>query len=210
MEEQQSSYQAVELIDPLIWIDCEMTGLNLTKNQIIEIAVIVTDGSLDTMIEGPCLVVRCPESDLSTMDEWCTQHHTESGLVQQVRDSKITLQDAEQQILDFLQNTCNLKGFNAQLAGNSVGEDKRFLSKDMPRLHDFLHYRVVDVSTIYECMRRWLTPEDVPENKKITKHRALDDIKESIAQLKHYKTHIFDKVKTFNQSIKSQNLDERQ
>jgi oligoribonuclease len=114
--------------DPMIWIDCEMTGLNLKKFSIIEIAVIVTDGKdLDRRIMGPELVINCPDEELAMMDEWCTRTHTESGLVDKVRASKITLQEAERQIIDFLKNTCGLKAFTCPLAGNSVHEDKRFI-----------------------------------------------------------------------------------
>ena len=112
----------------MIWIDCEMTGLNVKKFSIIEIAVIVTDGKdLDKRIMGPELVINCPDEELAMMDDWCTRTHTESGLVDKVRASKITLQEAERQIIDFLQNTCGLKASTCPLAGNSVHEDKRFI-----------------------------------------------------------------------------------
>eukprot|EP00347_Sterkiella_histriomuscorum_P006123 403353981 len=143
------------------------------------------------------------------MDAWCTKQHNESGLVQKVRDSQITLAQAEDLIIEFLQNTCQLKSFTCPLAGNSVGEDKKFLQKDMPKLYNFLHYRIIDVSTIKELCKRWIGDPTAQNaagdhwkiNEKIQPafvkqctHRALDDIRESIAELKHYKTHIFDKV----------------
>ncbi len=146
-----------KLQNPLIWIDCEMTGLNQEKNHIIEIAVIVTDGTdLNKRILGPELVIKCPEEELAAMDEWCTKTHTESGLVEKVRNTPHTLQDAELIILDFLVNECDLKPFTCPLAGNSVGEDKRFIMKDMPRLYSFLFYRIVDVSVIKELAKRFL------------------------------------------------------
>ena len=117
-----------KLREPMIWIDCEMTGLDLKRFSIIEIAVIVTDGkNLDIRIPGPELVIKCPDEELSQMDEWCTRTHTESGLVDKVKASTITLEMAEAQILDFLQNKCGLKSFTCPIAGNSVGEDKKFI-----------------------------------------------------------------------------------
>ena len=181
------------LTNPLIWIDCEMSGLDDTRFHIIEIAVIVTDGvNLDRRIYGPELVIQCPEEELAAMDEWCTKTHTESGLVEKVRASPHTLKSAEQQILTFLQDTCGLKPFTCQIAGNSVGCDKRFLAKDMPDLYKFLHYRIVDVTVLSELSRRWLPA--LPRYQKKSNHRALDDIEESIEELKHYQKHIFSKV----------------
>jgi oligoribonuclease len=178
------------LTNPMVWVDCEMTGLDLSRNHIIEIAVIVTDGlDLDNRIMGPEIVVQCPEEELAAMDEWCTRTHTESGLVDKIRATQHTLASAEQQILTFLRDTCDLEEFTCPLAGNSVGEDKRFLQKDMPELHNFFHYRVVDVSVLKELCRRWVPT--LPVFPKKCSHRALDDIVESIEELKYYQKEVF-------------------
>jgi len=178
------------LTNPLVWVDCEMTGLDLAKNSIIEIAVIVTDGKdLDKRIRGPELVIKCSDSELEAMDDWCTRTHTESGLVQKVKDSKISLGDAESEILRFLSESCGLKRFTCPLAGNSVGQDQAFLRKDMPNLYNFLHYRIVDVSTVKELAKRWYP--SLPAMAKKLSHRALDDIEESIEELKYYQSRIF-------------------
>jgi oligoribonuclease len=170
-----------------------MTGLDTSRNSIIEIAVIVTDGlDLDKRLKGPELVINCPEEELAGMDEWCTRTHGESGLTAKVKASKITLREAEERIIEFLKNECGIKSFTCPIAGNSVGEDKRFIKKDMPKLYDFLHYRVIDVSVLKELARRWL-PTLPPFAKKLS-HRALDDIEESIEELKYYHKHIFSKV----------------
>ena len=178
----------IELKNPIVWIDLEMTGLTLETNQIIEIAVIVTDASdLDTHYEGPNLIVSCPKETLDNMDEWCTQHHGESGLTQAVLDSKISLEEAEEQVLDFLKNKCNIQPRTAPLAGNSIATDKMFLYKDMRKLYEFLHYRIIDVSTLKQLCS-WWHPEEyskVPAKKEC--HRARDDIIESIEELKYYK-----------------------
>lgn len=182
-----------KLIKPLIWVDCEMTGLDIERNSIIEIAVIVTDGqNLDLRIKGPEIVIHCSDEELSSMNDWCIKTHTESGLVDRVRASTVTLEQAEAQILTFLTQTCHLKPFTCPIAGNSVGEDKRFLFKDMPNFHNFLHYRVIDVSTVKELALRFL-PE-MPMYKKKLNHRALEDIEESIEELKFYKERVFDKA----------------
>ena len=123
------------------------------------------------------------------MDEWCTKTHGESGLTEKVKSSNISLEQAEDQVLTFLQNECGLKSFTCPLAGNSVGQDRKFIEKDMPKLGKFLHYRTVDVSTVKELVRRWY-PEIAAPKKKLC-HRALDDILESIEELKFYKNNVF-------------------
>ncbi|TPX36894.1 hypothetical protein SeLEV6574_g07960 [Synchytrium endobioticum] len=174
--------------DALVWIDCEMTGLDLTVDHIIEIAVIITDGHLNIIAEGPNIIVHQPKSVLDGMNEWCTKHHGESGLTASVLASIISTTQAEAQILAFLEAHKVPKG-KVPLAGNSVHADKAFLKKEMPLLVDFLHYRIVDVSTVKELWRRWY-PNVTPPQKKWT-HRALDDIKESIAELQFYHDNIF-------------------
>ena len=186
--------EKIELKNPLVWIDLEMTGLALESNQIIEIAVLVTDANdLDTRYEGPNLIINCPDSILDSMDEWCTQHHGESGLTQAVKESTVTLEQAEERVLDFLQNTCNIQPRTAPLAGNSIATDKAFLYKDMKQLYDFLHYRIVDVSTVKQLCNWWYPEEygNAPVKKEC--HRALDDIIESIEELKFYQKAIFAK-----------------
>jgi len=177
----------IDLKDPMVWIDLEMTGLTPENNQIIEIAVIVTDANdLETRYEGPNLIINCPQEILDGMDDWCTKHHGESGLTQSVIDSKITLADAEKQVIDFLQNTCNIKPRTAPFAGNSISTDRMFLYKEMKDLFNFLHYRIIDVSTMKQLCNWWY-PEDfskVPAKKEC--HRAKDDIIESIEELKYY------------------------
>ncbi|KRX08470.1 Ribonuclease H-like domain [Pseudocohnilembus persalinus] len=176
--------------NPIVWVDLEMTGLDHNTNQIMEIAVLVTDGNLEQTIEGPEIIVKAEKQVLEKMDAWCTKTHGESGLTQKCLESKISIEQAEKQVLDFLKNL-NINKFEAQLGGNSVHMDRRFINKYMPQLDDFLHYRIIDVSTIKELARRWY-PEEM-EKKPVKKlcHRALDDIIESIEELKFYKKNIF-------------------
>ena len=146
----------INLKNPIVWIDLELTGLTVETNHIIEIAVIVTDANdLDTLYEGPSIIINCSKDILDNMDEWCTKTHRESGLTQAVLDSTVTLEQAENEVLEFLQNKCNIKPFTAPIGGNSIAIDKMFLYKDMRRLYDFLHYRIVDVSWIKQICNWW-------------------------------------------------------
>jgi oligoribonuclease len=172
---------------PIIWIDLEMTGLNDKKDQIIEIAVIVTDGQLSKQKEGPSLEIYCSDELLNGMDEWCSTHHGQSGLTQKCRQSKITLEEAEKQVLEFLEKDCKLKKGEAVLGGNSIYNDKIFLSKDMPNLNNFIHYRLIDVSSLKCLCQRWYPSIYANAPPKKESHRALDDIKESIAELEYYR-----------------------
>lgn len=172
----------------LVWIDLEMTGLDPEKERIIEIATIVTDSDLNTIEEGPVLAVHQSDSLLNEMDEWCTRTHGESGLTKRVRDSKISEIDAEQQTIEFLQRY--LEPGQSPLCGNSIGQDRRFLVKYMPELEAFFHYRNLDVSTIKELARRW-RPDVLEGVKKKGSHLALDDIRDSINELRHYREHFF-------------------
>ncbi|CDH57826.1 exonuclease rnase t and dna polymerase iii [Lichtheimia corymbifera JMRC:FSU:9682] len=174
--------------NPLVWIDCEMTGLDLTKDHLIEIAVLITDGDLNVVAEGPELIIHQPSEVMDSMNDWCKEHHGASGLTQAVLDSKVSTADAQTQVLDFLKKHINPG--DAPLAGNSVHADKRFLEKEMPDVVNYLHYRIVDVSTIKELARRWYPDIAAGVVKKNT-HRALDDIKESIAELQYYQQRIF-------------------
>ena len=170
----------------LIWVDLEMTGLNPEVDRILEIATLVTDKDLNIVAEGPNLIVHQPDSVLDAMDEWCTTHHGESGLTQKVKDSALSEAAAEQQTLEFLKEW--VEAGASPLCGNSIWQDRRFLIRYMPGLDSFCHYRNIDVSTLKELARRW-RPEVVDGVQKKGSHRALDDIKESIEELKHYRTH---------------------
>lgn len=168
----------------LIWIDLEMTGLDPEKERIIEIATIVTDKDLNILAEGPVLAIHQPEALLSKMSDWCVKTHTENGLVERVRQSKLTERAAELQTLDFLKKWVP-KGVSP-ICGNSVAQDKRFLFKYMPELADYFHYRHLDVSTLKELASRW-KPEVLTHFKKQNTHLALDDIRESINELAFYR-----------------------
>ncbi|CAH0542879.1 oligoribonuclease [Vibrio marisflavi] len=172
----------------LIWIDLEMTGLNPETHKIIEIATIVTDKELNILAEGPVLAIHQDEKELDKMDDWCTRTHTGSGLVDRVRASKVSTQQAMQETLEFLEKW--VPQGKSPICGNSVGQDRKFLLKHMPELDSYFHYRVIDVSTIKELTRRWKA--DVVDGfSKQGTHLALDDIRESIAELSYYRKTIF-------------------
>ncbi|ELV8769982.1 oligoribonuclease [Vibrio harveyi] len=172
----------------LIWVDLEMTGLDPETHKIIEIASIVTDSELNILAEGPVLAVHQPEEELAKMDDWCTNTHTASGLVDRVRNSDVSEQDAVAQTIEFLEKWVP-KGVSP-ICGNSIGQDRRFLCKHMPELEEYFHYRYLDVSTLKELTRRW-KPEVLDGFSKQGTHLALDDIRESIAELKYYRETIF-------------------
>lgn len=172
----------------LIWIDLEMTGLDPETHKIIEIATIVTDAQLNILAEGPVLAIHQPEEELAKMDDWCTTTHTNSGLVERIRQSKITEQEAVRQTIEFLEKWVP-KGASP-ICGNSIGQDRRFLYKHMSELEAYFHYRYLDVSTIKELARRW-QPEVLNGFSKKGSHLALDDIRDSIAELKYYRENIF-------------------
>ncbi|KAI9297709.1 exonuclease family protein [Neoconidiobolus thromboides FSU 785] len=181
-----------EINDPLVWIDCEMSGLNIETDKLLEISVIITDDNLTQTIEGPNLIIKQEKSLLDNMDEWCTTHHKESGLTEKVLQSTITEAKAEEVITEFLKKHIK-KEKVALLAGNSVHMDKFFLIKYMPKIIDFLHYRIIDVSVVKELTSRWLPEKSAMAPKKKLNHRALDDILESIEELKFYRKMIFNK-----------------
>ena len=172
----------------LIWVDLEMTGLDPEEHKIIEIATIVTDSQLNILAEGPVIAIHQPKEELNKMDEWCTTTHTGSGLVERVKASTVTEHEAVKQTLEFLEQWVP-KG-KSPICGNSIGQDRRFLYKYMPELEEYFHYRYVDVSTLKELTRRW-KPEVLDGFKKNGSHLALDDIRESIAELKYYRETIF-------------------
>lgn len=171
----------------LIWIDLEMTGLNPEKDTIVEIATIVTDANLDVLAEGPDLVIYQPPSITDNMIAWNQEHFSQSGLLNEIHNSKISLAEAEEQTLNFLKKYSPSK--SALLAGNSVHIDKEFLRIHMPKLAAYVHYRIIDVTTIKELALRWY-PNLPPFHKEET-HRAHDDILESIDELKYYKDKVF-------------------
>ena len=174
----------------LAWMDLEMTGLDPAKHVIVEIATIVTDDDLTIVAEGPDLVVHATDDELSRMDEVVVRMHTESGLLDRIRASELSLADAGQATLEFLRGHIP-EARTVPLCGNSIGTDRRFLAVHLPEIEEHLHYRSVDVSTIKELARRW-APELVRSAPtKAGSHRALDDIRESIAELQHYKAHLF-------------------
>lgn len=172
----------------LIWIDLEMTGLDPNRDRIIEIATIITDSDLNILAEGPVLAISQPESQLALMDDWNVNTHTSTGLLNRVKLSNISEQQAEQQTIDFISQwvpeNCS------PICGNTIGQDRRFLFNYMPKLEKYFHYRYLDVSTIKELARRW-KPEILTELTKKGTHQALDDIKDSISELAYYRTHFF-------------------
>ncbi len=172
--------------DNLIWIDLEMTGLDPDRDRIIEIATIVTDSRLDILEEGPVLVVHQPEEVLAGMDEWNTRQHRRSGLTDRVLRSPHRESDAARQTLEFVARHVPA-GFSP-MCGNSICQDRRFLARWMPQLERFFHYRNLDVSTLKELCRRW-RPELFAGLSKESRHRALDDVRDSIAELHFYREH---------------------
>ena len=170
----------------LIWIDLEMTGLDTDNDQIIEIATIVTDDNLNILAEGPVLAVHQPARLLNAMDEWNTRQHGNSGLTQRVRESRIDMAEAEAQTIAFLEQWVP-KG-KSPICGNSICQDRRFLYRHMRGLENYFHYRNLDVSTLKELAARW-APDVRDSFKKGSTHLALDDIRESIAELRHYREH---------------------
>jgi len=172
----------------LVWIDMEMTGLDPEVDVILEIASLVTDDNLEVVAEGPSLAIHQDESVLEGMDAWNTEHHTASGLVERVRRSEVSVVEAEALTLAFVQGHADRHA--APLCGNTVWQDRRFLKRYMPVLEAWLHYRIVDVSSVKELARRW-RPELVEGFKKANTHRAMEDIRESVAELRHYRDAFF-------------------
>lgn len=168
----------------LIWIDLEMTGLNTETDLIIEIATIMTDSDLNILAIGPVIAIHQSDAQMSAMDDWCTKQHGKSGLTKRVQESKVNETTAETQTIEFLQQWVE-KGVSP-MCGNSICQDRRFLARHMPELEAYFHYRHIDVSTLKALAQRW-NPQLASNFKKQNTHLALDDIKESIAELDHYR-----------------------
>ena len=179
--------EAAQRARNLIWIDLEMTGLNTAEDTIIEIATIVTDEKLNELAEGPDLVIGHPKSVLDAMDEWNTRQHGESGLVEKVLASEMTLAAAEAQTIEFLSAWVDAGA--SPMCGNSICQDRRFLAREMPALEQFFHYRNLDVSTLKILAQRW-APEVASGYTKESDHRALADIRDSIAELAWYRDNL--------------------
>ena len=172
----------------LVWIDMEMTGLDPEENVVLEIATIVTDKDLNVLAEGPVIAIHQSDEELAKMDEWNVNTHTKSGLVARVKASQHDEAKAVAETLEFIRQWVPER--TSPLCGNSIGQDRRFMVKHMSDLEAFFHYRNVDVSTIKELVRRW-QPELLDQFKKSGTHQALDDIRESIAELQFYRSHVF-------------------
>jgi oligoribonuclease len=171
----------------LVWIDLEMTGLDPQNDSIIEIATLVTDKELRVLAEGPVLAIHQSEEVLARMDDWNRKHHGQSGLIERVRESRVDEAEAERLTVEFLETW--VPAGASPMCGNSICQDRRFLARGIPRLEAFFHYRNLDVSTLKELAGRW-APEVKEGFKKKNSHRALDDILESIAELRYYRQHI--------------------
>lgn len=170
----------------LIWLDCEMTGLEPEVDRIIEIAVVITGPKLELRTEGPVLVIHQSNEQLDKMDAWNKGTHGKSGLIEKVKASTLVEEEAQTQLIEFLSQYVPHKG--SPMCGNSIGQDRRFLAKYMPKLEAFFHYRNLDVSTLKELSKRW-RPEVYKSFKKLQRHTALADVHESIDELEHYRKH---------------------
>jgi len=175
---------------PLVWVDCEMTGLDLTKDVMIEIAALVTDGDLKVLGDGIDLVINAPDALLDGMLPVVAEMHASSGLTEEVRASRVTIEQAQEQVLDYVKTYVPLPG-TAPLCGNSIGTDRGFITRDMSELDAFLHYRMIDVSSVKELARRWYPRVYFGQPAKGLAHRALADIQESIRELAYYRQTLF-------------------
>ena len=173
----------------LVWMDLEMTGLNLEKDHIVEIATIITDNDLNIVATGPDIVIHQSDEEINSMDEWCKKTFAGNGLIDRMKESHITAIEAEHKTLEFIKQHC--PAGTSPLCGNSVYNDRMFIKKYMQELNTYLHYRLIDVSTLKELYERWMPAAPVYEKK--DSHRALDDIKESIEELKFYRKIFFNK-----------------
>lgn len=176
--------------DELVWIDCEMTGLDLKTDRLIEIAVLVTDADLNVLGDGIDVVIHTDDEALASMIPVVTEMHTKSGLIDEVRASTVTVAEAEELVLDYIRTHVK-QAKTAPLAGNSIATDRGFIARDMPKLDDYLHYRMIDVSSIKELCRRWYPRIYFGQPEKGLAHRALADIHESIRELQYYRRTAF-------------------
>lgn len=176
--------------DRIVWADCEMTGLDPDRHVLVEIAVIVTDADLNPLDEGIDIVIHATEDELAEMDDFVTNMHNSSGLTEQIRSSSVSLRDAEQQCVDYIKRFVPVSG-QAPLAGNSIATDRTFITRYMPELDNYLHYRMIDVSSIKELSRRWHPRIYNAQPAKGMAHRALADIRESIRELAFYRAAMF-------------------
>ena len=173
----------------LVWLDLEMTGLDPKRCKILEIAAVITDPELKVIAESRAIAIHYSSKILNSMESWSQFHHKKSGLTEECRASKISLKKAEKEILDFLKEHCKEKA--SPLCGNTIWQDRRFLVKYMPKLESYLHYRMIDVSSIKELVKRWYPADHkMPREKKQT-HRVMNDILESIDELRHYRSKVF-------------------
>jgi len=174
----------------LVWMDLEMTGLDHTSDVIVEIATLVTDDELNIVAEGPDLVVHADDAALDGMDPFVVNMHTKSGLLEQIKASTISLADAGEQTLAFIQEHVP-EARTVPLCGNSIGTDRRFLAAALPEIEEYLHYRSIDVSSVKELVKRWYPDLDANRPRGQGSHRALDDIRESVKELAYYREHVF-------------------
>lgn len=172
----------------LAWLDLEMTGLEPATDLIMEIATIVTDSELKVLAEGPVMAIHQPKDVLDHMDPWCVDQHGRSGLTAKCLASTISVEEAQARTVEFIAKFCPER--KAPLCGNTIGQDRRFLVKYMPVLHEYFHYRSIDVSTVKELVARWY-PDQKYVYSKVKQHEALEDIRESIAELQHYRKTVF-------------------
>ena len=174
----------------LVWMDLEMTGLDHTSDVIVEIATIITDDDLNIVAEGPDLVVHADDEALAGMDPFVVNMHTKSGLLDQIKASTISLEQAGAQTLDFIREHVP-EARTVPLCGNSIGTDRRFLAAALPEIEEYLHYRSIDVSSVKELVKRWYPDLDANRPRGQGSHRALDDIRESVKELAYYREHVF-------------------
>lgn len=184
----------------LIWVDMEMTGLDPATDRILEIATVITDKNLNILAHGPVLAIWQPRSVLENMDEWNTKYHTQSGLKKRVLEAGISEIEAEQKILAFLRKW--VPSGRSPMCGNTISQDRRFMVRYMPELEQYFHYRHIDVSTVKELAKRW-APYVATSFKKTGKHQALDDILESIAEMRHYREQFFKVIPATEETIES-------
>lgn len=175
----------------LVWIDLEMTGLDTDNDRIIEIATIVTDKELNILAEGPVIAIHQPDTVLNGMDEWNTRQHGMSGLIERVKQSQFTAEQAQAETINFLKDYVGKA--KSPMCGNSICQDRRFMHREMPELEAYFHYRHLDVSTIKELVSRW-APEVAKGVEKNSRHLAMDDIKDSIEELKYYRRTVFNEA----------------